>query len=67
MVATTRCSQIQHDQLEALKGDNCWVTLVKEAAEKLHEDFGERMTSLIDSCITGYHKQVLVCPLDTPL
>ena len=62
MVATTRCSQIQQDQLEALKKDACFGTLVKEAAEKLHEDFGERMTSLIDSCITGYDKQAQICP-----
>ena len=54
MVATTRCSQIQHEQLEGLIKDGCFEALLKDAAEKLHEDFGERMSSLVDSCITGY-------------
>lgn len=53
MVATTRCSQIQHDQLEALVGDGLWEQLLEEAGKKLHLNFGFRMSSLVDSCITG--------------
>lgn len=54
MVATTRCSQIQQDQLDGLKNDIAWEALLKEGKQKLLDDFGERMSSLVDSCITGY-------------
>lgn len=53
MVATTRCSQIQQDQLEALKADVLWEELLKEVNENLVDEFGERVSGLIDSCITG--------------
>lgn len=53
MVATTRCSQIQQDQLEALKTDVLWEKLLKEVDENLVDDFGERMSGFVDSCITG--------------
>eukprot|EP00210_Caulerpa_lentillifera_P002250 g2162.t1 len=59
MVATTRCSQIQHDQLEALKNDLVWEQLMKEVDENLVDEFGARMGGLVDSCITGYDEDAM--------
>jgi hypothetical protein len=57
MVANIRCEEIAADQLAALLEDQAWASLKGEASAGVVADFGQRASTLLHSCLTGYDEE----------
>ncbi|KAJ6815837.1 protein ROOT HAIR DEFECTIVE 3-like [Iris pallida] len=54
MVATVRCEEIANEKFADFAGDEDWLQLEEAAQVGVVRNFGKKLSSLLDKCLSGY-------------